>query len=198
MKKELLLGICALAFIAMLFVALFNRKDVQDGAANALHEITTNDLWKQTAYNPQMNCPTYPQNGQGYIYPYQANVPYQGGNMRQAAMAGAPPIYAGQEKPTLVKQFGCEVIEIIGGKLKITGVMGASWADKAGLKAGDILLTFADKKIESLKDFTARVTTVPPEKDYKVTFMRGSRVKKCLVTVGEGEMEGFTPIAQPK
>lgn len=195
MKKEFVISICGVLFLAMLAMALFNNKNVQDSAENTLHEITTFDLWKQTAYTPAAYCPTYPQQGQGY-YAGQA------GSMQQAATAApvalAVPIPAGAQAPVLVKEMGMEVVPVTGGKVKISGVMGSSWADKAGLKAGDILLSFDTKKITSLKQFQGLLAAAPPEKDYKVVFLRGSAKKKCLVTVGEGEMEGFTPIVKPK
>lgn len=109
-------------------------------------------------------------------------------------MTGAVPIPAGAQRPVLVKEFGAEVVEVAAGKVKITGVMGNSWADKAGLKQGDILLAFDTKKITGLKQFQGMLAQAAPEKNYKVTFLRGGRTKRCVVTVGEGEMEGFTPI----
>jgi membrane-associated protease RseP (regulator of RpoE activity) len=187
MKKEAIIGICGIAFILMLIVSLFRSRDMRDSVENTLHEITTFDMWKQSAYTPAAYCPVNPQGGQGYYSP-------QAGAIRQAAMPGAPAIFPGQEKPALIKQFGVEVIPVGGGKVKITGVMGSSWADKAGLKAGDILLSFDTKRITGLEHFRSLVTKAAPERDYKVTFLRGGRTKSCLVTVGEGEMEGFTPI----
>ena len=191
MKKELIIGICGFTFIIMMAVALFKDKDVRDSAENVLHEIRTFDAWKQSAYTPAPYCPQNPQNSQRYYRP-------QPGFMQQAAMPGAPAIFPGQERPALIKEFGVEAISVGGGKVKITGVMGASWADKAGLKPGDILLSFDTKKITGMEQFQSLLVKAPPEKDYKVTFLRGGRTKHCLVTVGEGEMEGFTPIPAPK
>lgn len=206
MKKEIIVGICGLAFLMMMAVAAFKNKDVQDSAENALHEITTYDLWKQSAYTPAAYSPTNPQAGQGYSQPQaralqpviMQQAPMQPIAGQQAALAGVPPISPGQEQPVLIKEFGAEVMPVGGGKVKITGVMGASWADKAGLKAGDILLSFDTRRITSLKQFQSMVTKSAPEKDYKVTFMRGGRTKHCQVIVGEGEMEGFTPIPGPR
>lgn len=191
MKREILIAICGVIFVVMIAVALFNDKSVKDSAENTLHEITTYDLWKQTAYTQAAYCPV-PQGGQRY-YPQ-----YQGGNLQPVALAAAPVISAGQEVPVLIKQFGAEVMPVGGGKVKITGVMGRSWADKAGLKAGDILLSFDTKKITGLQQFQGLVTAAAPEKDYKITYLRGTRTKKGLVTIGEGEMEGFTPIVVPR
>jgi predicted metalloprotease with PDZ domain len=206
MKKEVIVGICGFAFLIMMAAAVFKNKGVQDSAENALHEITTYDLWKQSAYTPVAYCPANPQGGPGYYQPQaqtlqpiimqQAAMQPTAG--QQAALAGVPPISPGQEQPVLIKQFGAEVMPVGGGKVKITGVMGSSWADKAGLKSGDILLSFDTKRITSLEQFRSLVTKAPPEKDYKVTFLRGGRTKRCMVTVGEGEMEGFAPIPVPR
>lgn len=191
MKREVIIGICGFAFIIMMIVALFKNKDVQDSAENVLHEIRTFDAWKQSAYTPPVYYPQNLQGNQGYCQS-------QPGFIQQAAMQGAPAIFSGQDAPVLIKQFGVEAIAVGGGKVKITGVMGASWADKAGLRAGDILLTFNAKKITSMEQFQSLLAKAPPEKDYKITFLRAGRTKHCLVTVGEGEMEGFTPIPVPK
>jgi predicted metalloprotease with PDZ domain len=206
MKREVIIGICGLAFLIMMAIALFKNKNVQDSAENALHEITTYDLWKQSAYTPAAYCPVNPQGGQGYYQPQgqtlqpiiMQQAPMQPMAGQQAALAAAPPISPGQEQPVLIKQFGAEVMPVGGGKVKITGVMGSSWADKAGLMRGDILLSFDTKRITSLEQFQSLVTKAAPEKDYRVTFMREGRTKHCLVTVGEGEMEGFTPILVPR
>jgi membrane-associated protease RseP (regulator of RpoE activity) len=195
MKREYFIAICGVIFMVMLIAALFTNKGAQSAAEGALHEIRTADLWQQSAYtNPA--CPVYPQTRQGYYYPNRA------AGMQQAAaaapiMAGLPDrtvIQAGQQPPALIKQMGAEVVPVGGGKVKIAGVMGSSWADKAGLKPGDILLSFNTKKITGLAQFQDLITKAPPEKNYKVTYLRGARKRKCSLTVGEGEMEGFTPI----
>ncbi|MBF0503607.1 MAG: PDZ domain-containing protein [Candidatus Omnitrophica bacterium] len=182
MKKELIITLCAVGFLAMIIIALCFDNVVQDTAQDTLHEIRTADMFKQTAY-----CPV-PGSGQGQGY--YAN---QGG-LQQVAMPGAPPIMAGQDAPVLIKIMGVEAIQVGGGKVKITGVMGNSWAEKAGLKQGDILLTFNTQEITSLEQFQDLLTKAPPEKDAKITYMRGIRKKKGVIFIGEGEMEGFLPI----
>jgi S1-C subfamily serine protease len=74
--------------------------------------------------------------------------------------------------------------------VKITGVMGSSWAQRAGLLSQDIVLSFNRKKIDGLKQFQTLVQQAAPEKDYQIKVLRGDRVKSFMVTVGEGEMEG--------
>ena len=59
---------------------------------------------------------------------------------------------------------------------------------------GDILLDFDGKEITDLKQFQDMVTKAAPEMNFKVAYYRNGRKMKCLITLGEGEMDGFTPI----
>ncbi|MBF0489280.1 MAG: PDZ domain-containing protein [Candidatus Omnitrophica bacterium] len=227
MKKEVFITICAALFLAMLIISIFNHPAVQTMSAEALHEIKTADVWKTTAFTPNGNngqgmtmapIPSYNvqpaaqaafagpaafpyPNGVSGQYPqYQVQgIPAVQEPTQPAALNnGMIPILDTQDKPVLIKKFGTEVVEITGGKIKITGVMGASWAQKAGLQAGDILLDFNAKEIVDLKQFQDMVTKAPPEASYKVVYMRNGQKKKCLITLGEGEMDGFTPIVPLK
>ena len=164
----LISGICVI-----ILLALFSRRDVLHMTGEVLHEVRTFDAWSPAAYQ----CPT-------------GNMPVA----MPAAFMQAPPIMIGEAPPELVKGLGIEVVPVVGGKVKITGVMGNSWADKAGLKSNDIILRFNKKKIKDMEHFKALVAKAPPEKDYKIKVLRGAKMKSMRVTVGEGEMEGFTPI----
>ncbi|MBF0384267.1 MAG: PDZ domain-containing protein [Candidatus Omnitrophica bacterium] len=210
MKRETTIAIFGLLFITLLILAICNHQDVQTAAEEAFHEITTSEIWQQTQFaqaaypcpiggNQQAAFSQYP-NLLGEIQPpleiVNPEIIQQG--FQPAAVTTAPPIYAGQEKPALIKEMGAEVIAIGGGKVKVTGVMGGSWAQKAGLVAGDILLSFDSKKITSLAHFKDIVSKAPPEKDYKISYLRNGRKKQGMLTIGEGEMEGFTPIPAPK
>ncbi|MBF0569196.1 MAG: PDZ domain-containing protein [Candidatus Omnitrophica bacterium] len=188
MKKEYIIGLFGIGFLIVLLIAIFSNNTVQDVSQDALHEIRTADMFKQAAYPGGANCPLPQAGAQGY-YPYQGQA-----GMQQAAMAGAPPITAGQDVPVLIKIMGVEAIQVGGGKVKITGVMGSSWAEKAGLQEGDILLSFNTKDITSLQQFQDLLAKAPPEKDAKIVYMRGLRKKKGIIFIGEGEMEGFLPI----
>lgn len=163
-----------IAVVIVVVIALFSNHEVQDLSRAALHEIRTFDAWKQSAYTPG-SCP----------------LP---GRYQQAAFTQAPPIMQGEKPPQLIKEMGMEVVPVSGGKVKITGIMGNSWADRAGLKVDDIILRFNKKKLSGLDQFEEMVSTVSPEKDYPIKVLRMGRVKKLRVTIGEGEMEGFTPI----
>jgi len=105
----------------------------------------------------------------------------------------APPIPPNAVKPTLVPVFGMEVIPAPGG-LKVTGVMGNSYASRAGVKAGDMVIGCNGAKVSDLAQFKLAVDKSAPESNANVTFLRDGRKKDVAIMVGEGEMEGFTPI----
>ena len=105
----------------------------------------------------------------------------------------APPIPPNAVKPTLVPVFGMEVVPAPGG-LKVTGVMGNSYASRAGVKAGDMVIGCNGAKVSDLAQFKLAVDKSAPESNANVTFMRDGRKKDVAIMVGEGEMEGFTPI----
>ncbi len=183
MEKRLIMPGCGLAIAIMVIVALFTDEKGRGTAGDALHEIRTFDAWNQSAFTPLagvVNADSYPW-GRGPVFPI--------------AFSRAPAIREGQAPPELIEELGIEVIPISGGKVKITGVMGNSWGARAGLKRNDIILRFNKKSINSLQHLESLVNQAAPEKDYRIKILRGGRMKSLLVTVGEGEMEGFTPIA---
>ena len=206
MKKETFILICGAIFLTMMIIAVFNHPAVQTASAEMLHEVKTADVWHGAAYTPALAQQAafnsqgqsffpYP-NGVGGNYPQYQVQPYVLQDpTQQIALMNAP---LDPEKPVLIKKFGAEVMPIIGGKVKITGVMGNSWAQKAGLHPGDILLTFDAKEIIDLKQFQDMVTKAAPEMSFKLTYYRNGRKMKCLITLGEGEMDGFLPIVPMK
>ncbi len=195
MSKENIIIICGVVFLVVLLIGALPHHPVQDMAAEAFHEIKTSDAFKEAAFTPGCPLPagagTYA--GQGYYAGQGAML--QPGAMA-AAVTGASVMNQGQIAPELVKIMGVEALEVAGGKVKIAGVMGSSWAAKAGLVAGDILLSFNGKDINGFDRFKKDLAALPPEKDYKFTYLHGASKKKGLIWVGEGEMEGFLPIPQ--
>ena len=203
MKKETFIIICGALFLAMMIIAAFNHPVVQTASAEMLHEIKTADVWHGAAYTPPIvNDPQgdgtlapvafpYP-NGVANNYPqYQVqSYPVQPDPNQQIALTNQ----IDPDKPVLINKFGAEVVAISGGKVKITGIMGNSWAEKAKLQPGDILLSFDAKEITDLQQFQDMVTKAAPEMSFKLAYYRDGRKMKTLITLGEGEMDGFTPI----
>ncbi|MBF0253588.1 MAG: PDZ domain-containing protein [Candidatus Omnitrophica bacterium] len=161
---------------ALVLAAIFVQPPVQYAVREAAHEIRTYDGFKQAAYpGAGANCPPYA--------------------MQPVAMTQSlPPTSAGEPKPVIIKQWGVEAVSVGQTKVRITGVMGNSWADKAGLRARDVIIEFNGQKLMGMKHLQDMLAKASPEKDYKIKYLRSGRVKKGLITVGEGDMEGVTPI----
>ena len=180
MKQEHISYFCGFTILAIIIIALFNNPQAKHLGAETWHEVKTFDAWKQSAFAGNPGEPAYPQC-----------------NITPAAFTQqAPPIMMGDAPPVLIKELGIEVTPTSGGKAKISGVMGSSWADKAGLKKDDIILRFNKKKLEGVKHFKQLVKQAPPEKDYEIKLLRNGKVESLRVIVGEGEMDGFVPIVQ--
>ena len=90
-----------------------------------------------------------------------------------------------------------EVGPASGAGVKVTGVMGKSYAEAAGVKAGDIIIQCNGKRVRDVNGFQQVVSQAAPEADAQMTLMRNGRSKDVAVMVGEGEMEGFLPIKKP-
>lgn len=97
-------------------------------------------------------------------------------------------------KPQLIPELGVEVIGLSQGAAGITGVMGNSLAEKAGLQRNDVLVSFNKTDITGIGQLRRLVQKAPPERKCPIEIFRDGRIKSLFVMVGEGEMEGFTPI----
>lgn len=97
-------------------------------------------------------------------------------------------------KPQLIPELGIEIIGLTQGAVGITGVMGNSLAEKAGLKRNDVLVSFNKTDITGIEQLRRLVQRAPPEKSCPIEIFRDGRIKLLFVIVGESEMEGFTPI----
>ncbi|MHC5054205.1 MAG: magnetochrome domain-containing protein [Planctomycetota bacterium] len=109
---------------------------------------------------------------------------------------GAAPSAAasGAGGPTLVKEFGIEVYPAPGPGAKVSGVMGNSYAANAGLRTGDIIIECNGARVRGVEQFQRLVSLATPEADAQIRIMRDGRALDLLIMVGEGEMEGFSPI----
>lgn len=177
MKKEHIFGFTLVSVGTLVLAAVFTPVDSSHVGNTSLHEIKTADQWNQ--FRNLRNQAVTPMGQYGGM---------------PVALANAPIISQGEAPPVLVKELGVEIVPVSGGKVKVSGVMGNSWADKAGLERNDIVLKINSQKFSGIKGFKAIVANLPPEQDYRIKIMRHGRTKSFLVTVGEGEMEGFTPI----
>jgi predicted Fe-Mo cluster-binding NifX family protein len=107
-----------------------------------------------------------------------------------AAVAGGAPVGPG---PMLIKQLGMEVMES-GGGVRITGVMGNSHAARAGLRAGDMIGKLGGSEVMTLAQLQGAITSAAPESNVAILVVRDGLLLKLGAVVGEGEMEGATPI----
>lgn len=89
----------------------------------------------------------------------------------------------------LVRELGMEVVDTQRGVL-VAQVYGGSWAQKGGLKHGDIILKFDHKKVGSTAQFRKVIQAATPERRHSVKVSRIGKIKRLNVMVGEGEMEG--------
>ena len=97
-------------------------------------------------------------------------------------------------RPVLIRQFGMEICPAPGTGPQVTGVMGNSHAWGAGLRGGEIILEFNGTPVRSVEHFQQMASQAPPETDAQIRIMRNGRARDLRIMVGEGEMEGFTPI----
>ncbi|NNE52184.1 MAG: Do family serine endopeptidase [Sulfitobacter sp.] len=87
-----------------------------------------------------------------------------------------------------IKPMSQEVANVLGYEAPkgavIEAVSDDSPAKKAGLKQGDIILSFGGTEIEELRDLTRAVATTTPEKATTVTVLRKGKEVTLDVTVG--------------
>jgi membrane-associated protease RseP (regulator of RpoE activity) len=96
----------------------------------------------------------------------------------------------------LIREFGLEAGSAANGA-RVTGVMGNSYAANAGVRTGDVILECNGTKVRGAASLQQIVAQLTPETDVLLKIRRNNALKKLSITVGEGEMEGFTPLPQP-
>lgn len=77
----------------------------------------------------------------------------------------------------------------------INQVLEGSPADKAGIKAGDIVLSVDDKKIRNAEDLRNRVGLLPVGKKVRMTILRDGKERKLTVDVSENQVADSGPRA---
>ncbi len=88
--------------------------------------------------------------------------------------------------PELAKSFG---LKEPNGVL-ISSVTPGDPAEKAGLKAGDVIVGFNGKKITDLSDLPRTVASTPPGKNVEVKVIRDGKEKSFFIKVGTKVEEG--------
>lgn len=141
----------------------------------------------------EMETATIPQNAAQPYSPAQA-APARAQQRAPWNGMQAPAIEPGRAPPSVIKEFGMEVVVARAAGVRVTGIMGNSHAQAAGLRAGDIIIKCGRTSIRDLKHFQQLVSQATPEADVKLKILRSGRAKSVSMMVGEGEMEGVTPI----
>jgi hypothetical protein len=72
-----------------------------------------------------------------------------------------------------------------GGGVKISGTVGGSAAEKAGLKAGDVIVQFGDKKLDNLIDLTNVLAAAKPGQIVKLIILRDKQRLELEATLTE-------------
>ena len=67
--------------------------------------------------------------------------------------------------------------------VEITRVEGNSPAEKAGLKAGDVVLEYNGERVEGMEQFGRLVRETPPGREVKLTISRDGKTEKLAATV---------------
>jgi serine protease Do len=76
--------------------------------------------------------------------------------------------------------------------VSVTKVLENSPAEKAGLKAGDIIVAFDGQSVTSTKKLTRLIGEVAPDHTVDVTVIRGGSEIRLPVTVGKRDMPGWS------
>jgi len=122
---------------------------------------------------------------QGVTVPADAAAPFA---QRAAAGAQAAPA------SLLIKQLGIAVTSAPSSGAVVTGVMGKSYAQTAGLRAGDVVIGCGRKTVRDAQHLQRLLGLAAPEAYTRLRVLRNGTEKTVRVMVGEGEMEGFLPI----
>jgi len=99
------------------------------------------------------------------------------------ATSGVKGGYLGVQVKDLSDQLK-EYFEVKNGVL-LEEVMKDSPAEKAGLKAGDVIITISDRKIEDYHDLIRTVNYYNPEEEVSISYVRKGKTEECKVLLGK-------------
>lgn len=98
-------------------------------------------------------------------------------------------IKGGELNADLAKEFGIDAQQ----GAFISEVFPNSAADKAGLKAGDVITELNGQKLHSFSELRAKIATAGVGKDLELTYLRDGKVEKAKVTL-QSEIGGTTVV----
>jgi S1-C subfamily serine protease len=95
---------------------------------------------------------------------------------QRSPQAQQPSIAGARVSTGIVPDYGWE-----GEGVKLLGVRPGSPAEKAGLKAGDIIVEVAGKTVRNIYDYTAILSELQPDKPVPFVILRGN--ERLTITV---------------
>jgi len=82
--------------------------------------------------------------------------------------------------------------------VEVTRVGPESPADKAGLKAADVILEYNGQRVESMEQFSRMVHETPPGHEIKLAISRNGSTQMVMLRVGTRPMPGIAGMAPPE
>jgi aminopeptidase YwaD len=101
------------------------------------------------------------------------------------AAAASPQRSVGRASLGTIPEYGGNVVGVLLG-----GVREGSPAEKAGLKAGDIIIQFGDRTIRNIEEYTAALGDAKPGDVVKIVVKRGNETVTVTATLGESRRPG--------
>ncbi len=98
----------------------------------------------------------------------------------------------------VIQEITPEIAETIGVKegILVSQIAPNSPAEKAGLRAGDIIIAIDDEKVREVRDLQFRIMKTPPGTEVKLSIIREGKTQVIKVKVGE--MPEEVSFTQPK
>ena len=121
-------------------------------------------------------------------------------NERIKFIGSAPASGAGETRPRRVRTgFIPDMGSDDARGMKISGVVGGSPAETAGVKAGDILTSFDGKPIKNIEALQQVLSTAKPDVEVEIIVIRGTETLKFKIKPAQGQAQfGFDPTYHPE
>ena len=173
--------ICILVIIGLAAMLTAERDGTRRARTPVSGENSLSRVGNMYARNNQYQQPYYNSFQQTNQYPYA-------GQQRVAFQANSGPSCA--PGSLQVPEIGAEVLPAHSGGLLVTRVYKGSHADRNGLCVGDIIVTFAGKKITDPDMFFQAISAASPEAYVKFGILRAGKSKILKIMMGKRELDG--------